>query len=80
MTVNSNPDFMVGNSMTIADISWGAWLLRYAYSECHHVHKEIYGAEVKKFPKVEHWANKTIYPNFGEWYKNEPLGIFKGNH
>ena len=74
---NGNPNFVVGNHMTTADISLGAFILKYVYNQ-HQPHRKIYGDELKNFPRVNQWANNTIVPVFGQWFDKEPKGMLQG--
>ena len=69
---NSNPNFLVGNSMTTADVSLGAFPLKHV-DNVNHPHRQIYAMELRKFPRVNNWASNTIAPAFSLWFKSEPI-------
>lgn len=71
---NSNPNFLVGNCMTTADITCGSYMLRFVLND-KHPHKQLFQAEVMKFPKVSNWCMKTIGPSFKAWFDQEPGGM-----
>ena len=68
---NSNPNFLVGNSMTTADVAFGAYTLKLVNNELH-PHRQIYSEELNNFPKVKQWAINTIAHAFSLWFKSEP--------
>ena len=74
---NSSPNFLVGNSMTTADISMGAYVLKYAIADTH-PHQLIYAKEMRNFPRVNNWAQNTIAPTFRNWFANQPKGMLNG--
>ena len=49
--------------MSIADFSVGSYMLRYIINE-HQDHRLIWAEELKNFPRIQHWCDNTIAPNF----------------
>ena len=52
----TNQPYLVGNQMTIADISWGAWLLKAVYNDLCPFQKELRDDMVTNWPRVNNWA------------------------
>ena len=67
LSKNSNPSFLVGNCLTLADITWGALLLKNALSE-NNGHRRFFAQKLADFPKVSHWSETTIKPTFLAWF------------
>ena len=63
---NYNPNFLVGGNLTIADVSCGAYFIKYVFSD--HPHNEIYAEEMMNFPRVNQWAHNTVAPTFKGWF------------
>ena len=59
LSKNSNPSFLVGNSLSLADIAWGTYILKNALSQ-KNVHRAFYAGKVAEFPRVKHWCEVTI--------------------
>ena len=58
---NPNPNFLIGNNMTTADCCLGAYFLKFVIaSQGHFPHRDLYAAELEKFPKTKYWAQNTI--------------------
>ena len=70
---NSNPNFMVGNCMTIADTAIGAYFCKLVIADTHQ-HRHFFAAEVDKFPMTKNWCMNTLKPAFGEWIKTQKVG------
>ena len=69
LSENQNPDFLVGNHITMADIAFGQYLLRFPLNE--HLPEDwrkLYLDEVSKYPKVQNYTYKTIKPTFYAWF------------
>lgn len=75
LSKNSNPNFLVGNSITLADAAFGSFLLKFALGP-HNPHKAEYTAEIEKYPKVKKWAYGTIKGAWGAWFDQEPAGNY----
>ena len=72
-----SPNFLHGNSMTIADTSYGQFFMRFVNSDFHRDQK-IYQAEVAKYPRVQQWCNNTIKATFADWHSKQPRGLMNG--
>jgi glutathione S-transferase len=72
LSSNSNPNFLVGNNLTIADTSFGAWILKYVVADTF-TWKAIFMAELNKFPKTKGWCMNTLEPCFGAWIKQQKV-------
>lgn len=77
LSCNNNELFMVGDCLTLSDISLGAFMTRFVLNP-HHPHKDKYAAVAKKYPRVWNWSNKTLNPIFKDWFAKQPKGFLNG--
>ena len=65
LSKNKNPNFLVGNGITMADISLSQFILKYPLNEAQPDNfRKMYDDEMKKYPRVNNYANRTVKPAF----------------
>jgi len=67
-----NKNFLVGNHMTIADVTIGAHILKLCYNRSF-PDRVLFQKSLKKYPQVLKWAENTICGSFKEWFDTQPM-------
>jgi len=67
----ANSPYLVGNDMTVADITMGAHFLRLCYNPSLPEQGQFQEA-MQNYPLVKDWAENVICFNFQEWFNRQP--------
>ena len=65
MSKNVNPNFLVGNGLTLADFCLSQFILKYPLNDLQPDNfRKMYNDELVKYPRVNNYANRTLKPVF----------------
>lgn len=73
----TNHLFLVGDSITLADIALGAHFMMILHNP-HVAHSELFDNQMKTYyPVVANWVQKTVHAHFNDWFQAQPHSEFK---